>query len=131
MTISKRILVVDDEERVLFILENALKKLGGNIEIVTANDGGEALEQVHKSPFDLLITDLRMPVMDGIDLTQAIRELSPETVIVWITAYDTFAVSSEAGRLGVRCCLEKPLEIGAIRAAAREALENGSKRESG
>jgi DNA-binding NtrC family response regulator len=119
-----RILVVDDDERVLFVLRRALLAFQNGYEIVTAQDGHKALDRVKEIPFDLLITDLKMPGVDGIALTQAIRDLNSGTVVVWITAYGCAQVSNEATRLSVYECLEKPLRIDKIRRVVREALEN-------
>ena len=119
-----RILVVDDDERVLFVLRRALLAFQNGYEIVTTQDGREALDRVKEIPFDLVITDLKMPGVDGIALTQAIRDLNSGTVVVWITAYGCAQVSDEATRLSVYECLEKPLRIDKIRRVVREALEN-------
>ncbi|MGC9335834.1 MAG: response regulator [Anaerolineae bacterium] len=120
---KKRILVVDDETRVLSILAEALKRLGNGYEIDTSNRGEDALDKARQQAFDLVITDLKMPSMGGTELTQSIKEMCPDTAIIWITAYGCHNVANESVRLGVYCCLDKPLEIGTIRRAAREALE--------
>ena len=119
-----RILVVDDDERVLFVLRRALLAFQNGYEIVTAPDGRQALNKAEEIPFDLLITDLKMSGMDGIALTQAIRGLNSGTVVVWITAYGCAQVSDEATRLSVYECLEKPLRIDEIRRVVQEALKN-------
>ncbi len=116
----KRILVVDDEEQVVFVLRNSLQKLGSMYEIVTANSGQEALEKVRNGSFDLLITDLRMPGIDGISLTEAVRETDPDTKVIWISAYDHLA--TDANRLGVYRYVAKPLDVTEIRQIAREGL---------
>ncbi len=121
--LRKRILVVDDDERVLFVLHDILAGLGSQYEVVTAQSGYEALDKAREKPFDLLIADLRMPGMDGVELTEAVRALSPSTVVIWITAYGSQETSAEARRLGVYRCLDKPLEVTEIRQIAREALE--------
>ena len=119
-----RILVVDDDERVLFVLRRALLAFQNEYEIVTASDGRQALNKAEEIPFDLVITDLKMPGVDGISLTQAIRDLNSGTVVIWITAYGCAQVSADATRLSVYECLEKPLRIGEIRRVVREALAN-------
>ena len=72
---NKRILVVDDEEQVVSVLRDSLRKLGQDYEIVTAQNGYDALEVVKKTSFDLVITDLKMPGMNGLELTEAIHTL--------------------------------------------------------
>jgi DNA-binding NtrC family response regulator len=123
MDARKRILVVDDDERVLFVLHDTLARLGSEYEVVTAQNGHEALDKVRKMPFDLLIADLRMLGMDGIELTEAVRTLSPSTVVIWITAYGSQETNADARRLRVYRCLDKPLEVAEIRQIAREALD--------
>lgn len=119
---KRRILIVDDEARVLLILAEALKRLGNGYEIVTASGGAEALAAARQQSFDLLITDLKMSGMGGTELTRSVRELCPDTAVIWITAYGCHNVAREFADLGVYCCLDKPLEIGVIRQAARDAL---------
>jgi CheY-like chemotaxis protein len=125
MSAFKRILIVDDEESVLFVLYNGLLKLddGYDIEVDKAHDGPEALERLRQRRFDLMITDLRLPGMDGIELTEAARELDSDIAVIWVTAYDYQKARRDAERLGVYRCLDKPLEIDEIRSIAREALE--------
>lgn len=117
----KRILVVDDEEQVVFVLHNSLKKLGAMYEIVTARNGQEALDKIEQAPVDLLVTDLAMPDMDGVALTEAVRTQAPHTKIVWVSAHSQWA--GEAERLGVRRYILKPLDVAEIRRVVREELE--------
>jgi two-component system response regulator HydG len=123
MASSRRILVVDDDKRVLFVFHDTLVRLGSDYEIATARNGLEALEKAREMPFDLVITDLRMPHMDGVALTEAIRALNSSTIVIWMTAYGCHQLATEAARLAVYRCLDKPLEVGEIRRAVREALE--------
>jgi two-component system response regulator HydG len=120
----KHILIVDDDERVLFVLHRALSGLGDGYEVVTAGGGREALSKARATPFDLLITDLRMADMGGIELTEAIKALNAMTVVVWMTAYGCHRVANEAARLSVYKCLEKPLRVAKIRRVVRGALES-------
>lgn len=125
MNHPKRILVVDDDDRVRFILEGALRKLGDDYEVVTAGNGREALDKASETHFDLLVTDLRLPRSDGLALTSAFAKLSPDTKVVWITAYGCHRFTDPAKRLSVKRCLDKPLEIQEIRKAALEVLQDG------
>lgn len=129
----KRILVVDDELNVLFVMHDALTRLGDEYEIVTAQNGQEALDKIKTVSFDLAITDLRMPGLDGVELTEAIKALHPSTVVIWMTAYGCHNVKDEATRLAVYACLEKPVEVAEIWRVVREALEStgGEEREEG
>ncbi len=121
----KRILVVDDDDHVRFVLEGALRKLGEGYVIVTAGNSREALDQTEEMSFDLLITDLRLPRSDGLALTSAFAKVSPVTKVIWITAYGCHRFRDPAKRLAVEQCLDKPLEIQDIRQAALDALRDG------
>jgi CheY-like chemotaxis protein len=125
MTAHKRILVVDDEAIVLLIFHDTLEALGDSYEIVTAQSGLEALDEARKKPFDLVITDMSMPGMDGVQLTEAIKTLHSDTAVIWITAYGCYHVSSEAERLGVITCRDKPLEVHEILQMTKDALADG------
>jgi CheY-like chemotaxis protein len=124
VSVIRRILLVDDEESVLFVLYNGLLRLddGYDVEVDKAHDGPEALEKLRESRFDLMVTDLRLPGMDGVELTKAARELDSDIVVIWITAYDCQKARRDAERLEVYRCLDKPLEIDEIRSIVREAL---------
>jgi DNA-binding NtrC family response regulator len=122
---NRRILIVDDEDRVLFVLREALVSLENRYDIVAAGSGAEALDQIEETVFDLLITDLKMPNIGGIQLTEAVRRLDSDMAVIWITAYDCYRVTPDAERLSVFRCLDKPLEIGEIRQAVLEALDDG------
>ena len=124
MVLRRRILIIDDEVNVLFVMHDALAKLDDEVEIVTAQGGHEAMRKAIATPFDLIITDLRMPDLDGVELTRAIRTLNPDTVVIWMTAYGYHEVSDTAARLMVFRCLDKPVEVAEIRRIVREALES-------
>jgi CheY-like chemotaxis protein len=122
MTIRGRILVVDDDPMVLFVFGDTLRELGDAYEIETTQSGLEGLDKVKEERFDLVITDLNMPDLDGVALTEGIRQASPDTSVVWITAYGCHNVSTDAARLKIHRCYDKPLEVDEILQIAREAL---------
>ncbi len=121
MDTRKKVLVVDDEEQVLFVVGDGLKKLGDAYEIVTVQDPLDAADLLRQMPFALMITDLKMPGMDGIALTEVGRALQPMMKIMWMTAYQWR--DADAERLGVVRCMNKPLEVNEIRTAALQVLE--------
>jgi DNA-binding NtrC family response regulator len=123
----KRILTVDDDARVLLIMRATLENLQHGTVVATAENGKEALAKIKEEPFDLVITDVRMPGLSGVELVEAIRELGTHTAVIWITAYGCVNLEADRERLDVSFCLEKPLRIGEIRQAALEALEIPSK----
>lgn len=129
IVVKRRILIADDEARVLLILHESLKKLGNEYEITTAHNGQEALALALADRFDLVITDLRMPGMGGIELAEAIQASEPDTKFIWITAYGCHNVAEECLRLGILTCLDKPLEIREIRRTVKLALGRLEKEE--
>jgi len=120
--VKRRILIADDEARVLLILHDSLKKLGDRYEIATARNGREALQLALDGSFDLVITDLRMPGMGGVELARRVKASRPDTEFIWITAYGCHNVAEECADLGILACLDKPLEIREIRSQVKEAL---------
>jgi two-component system response regulator GlrR len=124
---TRRILIADDDPRVLLVLRATLRRMKKKHQIVAVRDGTEALAEIEDEPFDLVITDVRMPGIDGVTLAEEIRALNLErsTEVIWITAYGCQSLQAEAERLRVHRCLDKPLRIGEIRQAARDALGEG------
>jgi CheY-like chemotaxis protein len=125
----KRILVVDDDDQVLFVWSNALAS-ARDIILVTAQDGHEALALIEQNGFDVIITDLRMPRMDGYKLTEAIREQDDQVTIVWLTGYRDPSKTPLEARLRVHRCVDKPLTVAEIRALVREAVQVAGDRRS-
>lgn len=123
MSVRKRILIVDDDEQVLFVLDRILSRKDNKYEITAARNGREALKNAMATRFDLLITDLRMPDMGGVALTEAVTALNAGTVVIWMTAYGCNLSRADAKRLGIYRCLDKPVEIDEIRQVVRGALE--------
>jgi DNA-binding NtrC family response regulator len=119
----KRILVVDDEKRLAFLLQQSLKSLGQGYEILTAQTGREALARIREKPFDLVITDTRLKDMGGLRLASAIKSLTPDAQVVLMTAYSSYGLEAEARRLRVYGYLTKPFPIEEIKRIAKEALQ--------
>ncbi|HEY5122614.1 MAG TPA: sigma-54 dependent transcriptional regulator [Ignavibacteria bacterium] len=104
----KKILVVDDDLTIQRILKNVIENSG--FEVFTASDGKEAFTKVKKMKFDVLITDLNMPHLNGIELTQKVLEVEPELIVIFITAYGTIRSAVEAIKLGAFDYLTKPID---------------------
>lgn len=121
---TKRILIVDDETSVLYVMQNSLRKLGSRYKVSTATDGNKALNLLRQRPFNLVITDYKMAGMDGLQLIETIRRIRPETRVILITAYGNDAVEAEARRLQAYRFLTKPLEISVFRQIVQEALDD-------
>ena len=117
-----RILVVDDEEGIRAFIAEVLDD--EDHEVMQAGDGAEAAGLLEKSAFDLVITDLKMPRMDGLELLSRVKELEPATEVVMLTAHGSVDSAVEAMKRGAFDFLSKPLSGPAeLRLLAERALE--------
>jgi len=115
-----RVLVVDDEEIARTNLEHILKKDG--FHVVTAINGAEALEHMESAPFDLVLTDLLMTKVGGIELLETVKTRHPGTEVIIITGYATVPSAVEALQKGAYHYLAKPLKFEEVRTAVGKAL---------
>ncbi|GAB1409395.1 sigma-54 dependent transcriptional regulator [Desulfovibrionales bacterium] len=116
-----RILVVDDEHISRDNLALALRRQG--YETLTAGSGAEAVALMKETEFDLVLTDLMMPDMDGLALLHAVKERQPDTEVVVITGYPTVDTAVQAMRAGAYDYLSKPYHLDEARIVAHKALE--------
>jgi len=100
------VLIVDDEEDILNVLKFILTKEGYQVD--TALDGKQALQLFKKGSYDIVLTDLRMPEMDGIELLQRIKEIRPETEVLIMTAYASIESAVLAMKKGAADYIVKP-----------------------
>ena len=105
---GKRVLIAEDNPDNQLLIQNYLAELGFSFDF--ANNGQEALDQIKKSNYDLILMDLRMPVMDGFQAVQKIRESGDDTPIIAISAH-TFNNKRHAQNLGIDCYLTKPIQL--------------------
>jgi len=117
----EKILVVDDEQSMRDVLSIMLKRAGYGV--TTASDGEEAVGHIHKEIFDLVITDLRMPKMGGLDVLKTVKACSPETVVLVITAFASAESAVEAMKHGAYDYLTKPFQVDEVQLIIRNALE--------
>jgi DNA-binding NtrC family response regulator len=116
-----RILVADDEEGVRSFVAESLERDGH--EVVQAADGAEALAAAREEPFDVVITDLKMPNMDGMTLVRTLRTEQPDVELIVLTAFGDVTTAVEAMKLGVFDYLQKPLSgPAAVRDLVKGAL---------
>ena len=94
----KNILIVDDESEMRIALETTPKR--EKFELTCAEDGKQALEKMENNDFDLILTDVRMPKLNGLELLRAVKERSPETQVIMMTAYGTIDNAVEAMKEG-------------------------------
>jgi YesN/AraC family two-component response regulator len=105
---KNKIMLVDDEIEMLNILEISLSKY---YKVVTAENGLEAMEKFPIENPLVIITDINMPCMSGIELLKAVKEISPSTEIIVMTGFKTHEVLLEAQALGAFDCISKPVDI--------------------
>jgi two-component system response regulator PilR (NtrC family) len=118
---AARVLIVDDERSMRDLLAMTLEKAGHD---VTAADGGEAaIEAIRKESFDGIITDLRMPKVDGMQVLRAARDLSPETAVIVVTAVASTETAVEAMKLGAYDYITKPFKLDEVNIILKNGLE--------
>ena len=115
-----RVLVVDDEASIRDLLAKTLALAEYDVDL--APDGRTALERLRLVPYDLLITDLKMPGIDGLAVIREARRLKADIPVIIITGFSTEASAIEAVNLGVSGYLTKPFRIPRVLAAAAKAL---------
>ncbi len=119
---QSRILIVDDEPGIRFVLEKALSQDGYLLE--TAASGTEALQKASRTPFDLLLLDLNMKPVGGIQVLNAVYAQDPDIAVIILTAHSTIESAVEALRLGAFDYLFKPTTPDVIRQRVRDGLEH-------
>ena len=111
----KKVLIVDDEETLTWSMAKSLSRDRDKYEVEIANNGKEALDVLSKMPIDLVISDIRMPDINGLDLLIRIKKDYPQTKVIIMTAYGSSDVQKEASKRGSLYYIEKPFEINEIR----------------
>ncbi len=119
--IKGKILVVDDEKSMREILQIFLKNEGYCVQV--ASNGEEATEAVKKEIFDLVITDMKMPKIGGLELLKNVKQITPGTVVVIITAFGSTESAVEAMKHGAYDFIQKPFQMDDIRLVVKNALE--------
>jgi two-component system response regulator AtoC len=120
---QKNILIVDDETNILKVLSATLKreKYGAQ----TSRTAEEALAKISQEHFDLIVSDYKLPGMDGGGLLERIKKESPDLPVILLTAYGTIELAVEAMRKGAYTFLTKPVNLNAFLTLVRGALDNG------
>jgi DNA-binding NtrC family response regulator len=119
-----KILVVDDEAPVRDIVRKGLSQMGG-YSVEVAQNGAEAIEKIEKDVFDLVLTDLKMPEMDGIDLLKTIKGTRPEVMVILMTAYGSIETAVEAMRIGANDYITKPVDLNELLIHISKAQKEG------
>ncbi len=114
------ILLVDDDKNILFLISEALKKF--KYDLTLANGGEKALEFLQENEFDLVISDLQMPKVSGIDILSVVKEKYTDTEVLLVTGYGSIKTAVKAMKLGAFEYLSKPVNVEELRHKVTQAL---------
>ena len=117
---KKRILVVEDDEEMRSLLKDFFTEEG--FETDSVSNGSEAFRILVRELFDLVITDIRMPGLTGLDILPGIRKLQPEVPIIVITAFGSEEIRDRAMARGATSYLEKPIHFNTLRSLVSEMV---------
>ena len=117
----RTILLIDDDESLRRVTEYRLKEDG--YEVIAAADGQQGLALFQSSPVSLVLTDVRMPKMEGMDLLTRLKTIQPDLPVIMMTAHGTIASAVEAMKLGAVDYLTKPFSKEQLAASVQRALE--------
>jgi len=116
----KNILYVDDEETLRLLVRNQLTSEGYNVEV--ADDGDTAVEVMSRSPQDLILLDIRMPRMSGIEVLEELKKRQIKPRIIMLTAVDDLSVAIQCVKLGANDYLTKPFDLEHLLSAIQRVL---------
>ena len=117
-----RILVVDDERSMRELLAIVLRREG--YEVLLAENGRSAVDMLEREPVDLLISDIKMPDLSGVDVLRAAKKIDQDILGIMITAFASTETAVEAMRLGACDYLSKPFDVDLLKMKVREKIEN-------
>lgn len=115
------ILIVDDEQSYRQLLSLVFEEQGNNIR--TAMNGRQALEMLDAEPADIIISDVKMPDMDGIEMLRAVRETLPDLGVILMTAFASVETAREAFKLGADDFIQKPFDVEELKLIVKKTLE--------
>jgi two-component system NtrC family response regulator len=124
MAATPTLLLIDDDDSLRRVTEFTLQDDG--YAVLTASNGREGLELFRSTPVDLVLSDVRMPELDGMDLLPQLKAMQPDLPVIMLTAHGTISAAVEAMKLGAFDYLTKPFSRDQLRASVRKALEVGS-----
>lgn len=114
-----KVLLVDDEKEFAETLAERMKLRGTDVSVCTSSS--DVLKMVEETVYDVVVLDLKMPGMDGIEVLSALKEKFPEIQIILLTGHATLDKSMEALKLGAFDFLEKPVDIGVLSESIKDA----------
>jgi len=121
---SATILVVDDRAGIRKLLQEVLQSAG--YEVISAASGNEAITIVGQEKIDLVMLDMKMSGMDGLETLTKIKEEAPHIVVLIMTAYEELEVLQEAARQGAAACISKPFDIDELKELVAQKLRAAS-----
>ncbi|TET54218.1 MAG: response regulator, partial [Anaerolineales bacterium] len=119
---KKHILIVHDEPSIATFLKKVLERSNQAYQVSVSHSSEEALAVFAKTDIDLMVTDLRMPGISGLDLIRQVKTSSPDTRSILVTAYGSSAIQEQAESLGVTGYIAKPLKVDVLMKAVQQAL---------
>ncbi len=123
----KKVLIVDDEKSFLLSLKDGLSINNDRFQVLTAENGHAAVEVLQAEPIDLLVTDLRLPKMDGFELLAWASRSQPQLPVIVMTAFSTPEIEARLAKLNTIQFLEKPLDLGVLQEGISIGLHAGPK----
>jgi len=123
---DQKILVIDDEQGIRDLLQNEFTLLG--YKVITANNGLDGIEILKKEKVNLVISDMKMPKMDGLQVLENVKKIDSDTEVIMITGYGTIASAVESMKRGAYDFVQKPFNLDEITSLAEKALEKAELR---
>jgi signal transduction histidine kinase len=120
--IRHRILIVDDDELVIESFEHVFEEFGSGFTVEKTTDSREAIRLIENNNYDLIVTDLVMPDVDGIQVLQRAKELQPDTEVILITAYSSYNSAVDAMYFGASDYISKPINTGELKSRLTRAI---------
>jgi DNA-binding response OmpR family regulator len=120
-TPTAHILVVDDESAIRYSITKTLQRVGYQVD--SAASGEEAIQKMQQQPFDVILTDIRMPGISGVDLLAKVKEQAPDAIVILLTGYASLDTAVESLRLGAHDYLIKPSSSQDIRDSVSRGIE--------
>jgi len=122
---NRRILIIEDDDEMRSLLKDFFEEEG--YESASVSNGSEAIHKLVRESFDLIITDVRMPGLTGLDILPGIKKLQPQAPIIVITAFGSEEVSRRALERGATVYLEKPIHFHQLRTLVHEMISSKGK----
>jgi DNA-binding NtrC family response regulator len=122
MATKTAVLVVDDDLTACRLIQDVLAKEGYQVEI--AERGKEALEKAGTTLFDVVLSDVRMPDLDGVEVLRALKHLSPETAVIMVTAFGSIETAIETIKEGAYDYISKPFKLDEVKLTVKRALDH-------